>query len=346
MDMKHAAQWNPTTPPQPPYIACVDIGGSKVSVRLASVECDSASSFAFSPAAFSPALVRPTVKEGDAYALANQVIEMIEALCAKWQVRAHAITRIGVSTAGPLVRMEYGLGLMAPNICGGLLEASDLPNNWVQIPLQAPLQTHWKHAAVNVRIDVIAALQAERLWGALQGSAHCAYVTWSTGVGAGVCVDGTVLMGKNGNAGHVGHIFTGGVQQGVLAGAVCGCGNVEDVEAICGGRNLGLRAQELGYADAVALFTAAYAGDVQAKQTVNDATDTMSRALYNLVVLFDLDSIALGGSLFWHNQDYVLPRLQKGIRHGLPVLTDGVQLKVAGLGQEVGDYAALAVALG
>lgn len=340
--MKQVMQWNKSTSYQPPYTACVDIGGSKVSVRLASAESDSASSFAFSPA-----LVRPTVKEGDAYALANQVIEMIEALCAEWQVNAQAaITRIGVSTTGPLVRMKHGLGLMTPNICGGLLEASDLPNDWVQVPLQAPLQAHWSDAQVTARIDVIAALQAERLWGALQGFEHCAYVTWSTGVGAGVCVDGNAIMGKNGNAGHVGHIFAGGVPQGVLAGVVCGCGNAEDVEAICGGRNLGLRAQELGYADAAALFAAAYAGNAVAIQVVDDAIHAMGRALYNLVALFDLESIALGGSLFWYHQDYLLPRLQKSIRHGLPVLTDGVELMVAGLGQEVGDYAALAVTLG
>jgi glucokinase len=75
--------------------------------------------------------------------------------------------------------------------------------------LEAPLRQVF--AKVRVENDGIGALEAERRWGALQINgeplANCAYVTWSTGIGVGLCVDGHVLRGKNGNAGHAGHLF-------------------------------------------------------------------------------------------------------------------------------------------
>ena len=69
----------------------------------------------------------------------------------------------------------------------------------------------------------------------------------------------------------------------------------------------------------------------------------MGRTLYNLIVTLDLQRISLGGSVFWHHQDYLLPRLQANISGKLPALTEGCTLVAAGLGEQVGDYAALAL---
>jgi glucokinase len=65
---------------------------------------------------------------------------------------------------------------------------------------------------------------------------HCAYVTWSTGIGLGLCVDGHVLRGKNGNAGHAGHSFVTDNQD-----ALCGCGNTGDVEGMIAGNAIARR---------------------------------------------------------------------------------------------------------
>ena len=50
-----------------------------------------------------------------------------------------------------------------------------------------------------------------------------------------------------------------------------------------------------------------------------------------------------GGSVFWHHRDFVLPRLQAQVDGKLKPLTRGVLLVPAGLGEKVGDYAALAL---
>ena len=69
----------------------------------------------------------------------------------------------------------------------------------------------------------------------------------------------------------------------------------------------------------------------------------MGRALYNLIVTLDLKRISLGGSVFWHHGDYLLPKLQTYIQGKLPALTDGCELVPAGLADQVGDWGALAL---
>jgi glucokinase len=183
--------------------------------------------------------------------------------------------------------------------------------------------------------DAVAALEAERHWGALKGIDDCAYVTWSTGVGVGLCVGGRALRGKNGNAGHAGHSFV--VDDD--SHALCGCGNVGDVEGLIAGNSIARRFDQ----DAAELFTAAAAGEPKALETVDALCRVMGRMLYNLVITLDLQCISLGGSVFWHHRDFVLPRLQAQIDGKLVPLTRGVRLVPAGLGDKVGDYAALAL---
>ena len=306
-----------------PPVACVDIGGTKVAVAVVD------------PRGMVGRLVEPTAKQGEPQALAHQVLRMVGESCRLAQVAPADIAAVGVASCGPFVLADGCIELATPNICGGLAGAArGLPNDWTSAPLEAPLRAAF--AGVRVENDGIAALEAERRWGALQGIDHCAYVTWSTGIGVGLCVDGHVLRGKNGNAGHGGHTFVSDNFD-----ALCGCGNVGDVEALVAGNALPRRFP--AYADAAGVFIAAGAGDTGAVAIVDELCRVMGRALYNLVVTLDLQRISLGGSVFWHHRDYLLPRLQSHISGRLPALTDGCELLPAGLGDRVGDYAALAL---
>jgi len=304
-------------------VACVDIGGTKIAVNVV----DQRGALG--------RLVEPTLKQGAPDALARQVLRMIKASCQAANIQARDIAAVGVASCGPFVLNQGLVELASPNICGGLAGAArGLPNDWTTALLEAPLRQAF--ARVWVENDGIAALQAERRWGALQGMDSCAYVTWSTGIGTGLCVDGHVLRGKNGNAGHAGHMFVSDNFD-----ALCGCGNVGDVEALVAGNALPRRFP--AYPDAASVLIAARAGDTGAKAIIDEICRVMGRALYNLVVTLDLQRISLGGSVFWHHRDYLLPRLQSHITGRLPALTDGCTLVPAGLGNRVGDYAALAL---
>lgn len=306
--------------------ACVDIGGTKVSVSLNAGGGD---------ATLLAARIEPTAKSGTPEALARQVARMVDEACVELGLPPQAVQAAGVCAPGPFVLEDGAIALASPNLCGALAAArmeADPPNDWRRVPLEAPLRQRF--ARLRLENDAVAALEAERRWGALQGLAHCAYVTWSTGVGGGLCVGGQVLRGKQGNAGHIGHIFVSDDDD-----ARCGCGNVGDLEALVGGhsieRRLGVTGPEL--------FGAARAGDAQAGERVDAMCRVMGRALYNLIALLDLQRISLGGGLFFHNQAFLLPRLYSEVRGRLASVTDGCELVPAGLGARVGDYAALAL---
>jgi glucokinase len=308
-----------------PPVACVDIGGTKVAVQIADAQ------------GVRGKLSEPTAKEGENDALAQQIIRMVGQSCALAGVSVADIAAVGVATCGPFVINQGMVELAGPNICGGLAgKARGLPNDWTTALLEAPLKAVFP--GVRVENDGVGALEAERRWGALQGLSHCAYVTWSTGIGMGLCVDGHILRGKNGNAGHAGHTFVSTNHD-----ALCGCGLTGDVEGLVAGNAIPRRFGVQGFTDSTMLFIAARAGNTGAIAIVDDLCDVMGRALFNMVATLDLQRISIGGSVFWHNRDYLLPKLQAYLRGKLPALTDGVEIVPAGLGEQVGDYAALAL---
>ena len=307
--------------------ACIDIGGTKVAVSLN----------AGTGLALLAKRTEATATTGSSDALARQVLRMVDEACAEAGVAPFAVQQAGVSSCGPFVMRAGRIEVASPNICGGIAgPARGLPNDWKTAPLEAPLRERFTD--LRLANDCIAALEAERRWGGLQGLDHCAYVTWSTGIGIGLCVDGHVLRGKNGNAGHAGHMFVSDNND-----ALCGCGNIGDVEALVSGNAIARRFGRQGYADAATLLTDAREGDARAVAIVDEVCRVMGRALYNLAVTLDLQAISLGGSVFWHHRDFLLPRLQAQLAGKLGALTDGVTLLPAGLQDRVGDYAALAL---
>lgn len=303
--------------------ACIDIGGTKVSVSLNDAQ---------QPMALLVRRDEPTARSGPPEALALQCIRMVDEACAELGVSPAGVQQVGVAAPGPFVTVAGLTELATPNICGGLARVpGHLPNDWRTAPIEAPLRRRF--ASVRIENDAVAALEAERLWGALQGVPHCAYITWSTGVGCGLCVGGRVLRGKQGNAGHLGHSFASDGDE------PCGCGNVGDLEAMVAGNHVEPR---FGLSAPV-LFERAEAGDAQALAHIDELCRVMGRALHNITALLDLERISLGGSVFSNNQALLLPRLSEQLHSRLPSLTAGCELVPAGLGERVGDYAALAL---
>lgn len=313
---------------------CVDVGGSKVAVMLADAQ-------GLIPTTRCEA---PTVRTGAPDALVGQVLLLADQALARARALgrdAGPVRAVGVSACGPFVRHDGALALASPNLCGGLAGDGALPNAWRQIPLEAGLWPELRRRfgpAVQLALgnDAVAALQAERLWGALQGESNCAYVTWSTGIGVGLCVDGRVLQGKHGNAGHAGHSIVADDP----ASPLCGCGNRGDVEALAGGAALARRLDT----DVATLMAAAARGEPAAAQVAGGLCAVVGRLLYNLVVTLDLQAISLGGGILLHHADWLLPRLRQEVAARLPALTAGVRIEAAGLGHAVADHAARALA--
>ncbi|MDQ9171959.1 ROK family protein [Oxalobacteraceae bacterium R-40] len=304
------------------FIAALDIGGTKMAATVASKDAPLSR------------VTQATVKIGTSRAPAEQGLALIEAACSQAGITPGQISAVGVSSCGPFVREDGMLCLAAPNICGGQAASIDLPNDWTTIPLEKVLREHFSD--VLIENDCVAALVAERTFGAVLGEPNCAYVTWSTGIGFGLCVDGNILHGKHGNAGHAGHMLMSEVSD-----ALCGCGNRGDLEALISGRNLGNRLAK----PTADLFRAARAGDTAALAVAQEAAQWFGRGLYNLVAALDLRTFVVGGSVWHHHGDWLKPYVQKEICSHMPALTEGVTIMPAALGALVADMGAFSLVM-
>lgn len=300
------------------YIAALDIGGTKIAATIA----DRSGPLL--------RLTQATPLAGSPRTLAEQCIGLVESVCARLGVASGEVREAGVSSCGPFVLDEGMIALVSPNLCGAQPGAADLPNDWDMLPLEQVLRERF--ASVVIRNDCIAALAAERNFGAVQDEADCVYVTWSTGIGFGLCVDGHILGGKHGNAGHAGHMLLTDQSD-----ALCGCGNRGDVESLVSGRNL---ARRFGR-DVAALFAAAREGSGDEYEVVAQAARWLGRALYNVAATLDTRSFVMGGSVWLHHRDWLTPLLMQEIEGRLPALTGGVRLLPAALGPLVADIGAL-----
>jgi glucokinase len=303
-------------------IGGLDIGGTKIAATVANVDGPLAR------------LTAPTAKSGPARTVGDQALALLRAVCAQAGVEFNALTAVGVASCGPFTRIDGKLALATPNICGGGGGHPDLPNDWQAIPLEAVLREQLQLIAIE--IDCVAALAGERAFGAARNEANCVYVTWSTGIGFGLCVDGHLLRGKHGNAGHGGHML-----MDLDSDAMCGCGNRGDLEALIAGRALGNRAGM----PTPELFAAAAAGDAAARAVVQQAAVWLGRALYNLAVILDTRLFVIGGSVWLHHGAWLAPIVQREIGSRMPALTGGITLAPAALGAVTADVGALTLVM-
>lgn len=303
-------------------IGGLDIGGTKMAATVAGPEGPLAR------------LSRPTVKSGTERALPEQALVMLEEVCELAGVDPRQVAAVGVASAGPFVPDQGMLGLSSPNICGGLVPSPDLPNDWKVVPLELVLRE--RYDTLKIENDCVAALSAERSFGAVMDQRDCVYVTWSTGIGFGLCVDGNILRGKHGNAGHAGHMLLSERED-----AICGCGNRGDLEALASGRNIRHRFGT----DTVALFRAAREGETEAREAVMEAAQWFGRGLYNLAATLDTRVFVIGGSVWQHHGEWLTPIVEREISQRLPALTAGVSIVPAALGSLVTDIGALSLVM-
>ncbi len=302
------------------YVASLDIGGTKMAACIADAD--------------GPLLriTQATVQSGEPDAVVRQGLHLIDSCCQQLQINPSMVQVIGVSSCGPFEVRDGATGIIPPNLCGGLPNGEDLPNDWTFLPLESVLRERF--AAVRIANDCVAALHGERAFGTAPSNAI--YVTWSTGIGFGLCVDGHILNGKAGNAGHAGHMLLSDISD-----ALCGCGNRGDLEGMIGGRNFG---KHLGR-PLETIFRDAQRGDDIALAAVQEAARWFGRALYNLTAILDTEAIFVGGSVWRHNETLLAPLVQREIDARFPALTRGVSVHSATLGELVTDMGAFALAV-
>ncbi|WP_135663171.1 ROK family protein [Halorhabdus rudnickae] len=249
------------------------------------------------------------------------------------------LTAVGIGSVGPLNLAEGALGSPA-----------NLPDTIDKIPLTGPIGNLTETDDVYLHNDGIAGVIGERFHSD-RNPDDMAYVTISTGIGAGVCVDGHVLSGCDGNAAEVGHMTLD--PEGTMT---CGCGQDGHWEAYTSGQNIPRYAKEFYQAgdretdmpvtspDFTAPDLFEYAGEDEFADAFIDRLATFNAmGVANVVQAYAPLVIYLGGAVAENNPELVVEK----IRERLPDMVFGniPEIKLTTLGDDVVLKGALASAL-
>ncbi len=247
-------------------------------------------------------------------------------------------TAIGVSCGGPLSSAR-GVVLGPPNLPG-----------WDNVPVVELLHGHYG-VPVALRNDADAGALAEWRWGAGKGCQHMAFLTFGTGLGAGLILGGRLHTGACDMGGECGHIRLADY------GPV-GYGKSGSFEGFCSGGGIaqladtyrrealqqGLTPAYGAGASAKEVAEAARTGDPTALKVFTVCGRQLGRGLSVLIDILNPERIVIG-SLFGRCHDLLWEHTAEVIRQeALPTAAEACQVVPAALGEAIGDYAALAVA--
>jgi len=278
------------------YALAVDVGGTKVEAALVAADG------VLSPGSRDR---RPTGHDSTS----DQLAEAVRA------VARHALATLGDDD----VLVGAGIGSAGPvDLVEGTVSPINLPA-WRGFPLRALVvellaETSTDRSTgrdtdtaspapdlpVTLRLDGVSLALAEHWVGATQGVDDAVAITVSTGVGGGLIVNGRLLSGGTGNAGHIGQIQIADRPAGESAWAAT-------LEVIASGPNVVRWAQQQGWQGERGEDLAAgyVAGDEIAVAAVRRSANAVGEAISSVSTLLDLDVAAIGGGFSRVSDDYL-----------------------------------------
>jgi len=253
------------------------------------------------------------------------------------------VAAVGISAPGPM-SVSRGAMIAPPNLPG-----------WQDVPV-----ADWTRAAfgrpVFINNDANACALAEYRFGEFRGVPDLAYLTLSTGIGAGIVSGGRVLQGARDLAGEIGHHVLD------IAGPPCPCGQRGCLEIYCGGLNVAnrfrarlaaggrsLALEEAGgdpaRIDFRAIAAAALRGDALAGEFWAEFVERLAQGIGTVLMLFNPSAVVLG-TIAIHLGDRLLDPVRAALpRFAWAVSRDGVRIAPSRLGGRIGALSALSVAI-
>lgn len=253
--------------------------------------------------------------------------------------------RIGISCGGPL-DSKQGIIYSPPNLPG-----------WDSVPITRIFKDEFGIDTV-LQNDANACALAEWMMGAGKGTSNMIFLTFGTGMGAGLIIDGRLYSGTNDLAGEVGHIRVD--KTGPL-----GYGKAGSFEGFCSGGGIAQLSRtvvtkkmkrghkvsfcksetDLAGLDAKTVAEAARKGDPVALEIINMSAEYLGRGLAVLIDILNPECIVIG-SIYSRNEMLFRPFIEKVLKEeALAPALEVCSIKPAVLGDSIGDYAALCVAI-
>jgi glucokinase len=266
---------------------------------------------------------------------AEQLWRTLDALCTR------LLADEGVEPRDGLAGVGCGCGgpLKWPS---GRVSPLNIPA-WRDFPLRERLAGRFPGITVRLHNDAVCMTAGEHWRGAGRGRRNMLGMVVSTGVGGGLVLDGRLINGATGNAGHIGHVV---VDPG---GPACTCGGRGCLEAIARGPALTAWAQAEGWRPGQAEVTAkdlahdAAQGHHVGIAALSRAGTALGIAIASAIQLLDLEVVAIGGGLAQAGPLLFGP-LEETLRiHARLDYARHVPVVAAGLGQSAGLIGAAAL---
>ncbi len=275
----------------------------------------------------------------------GKIIESIDELIIKNDIKKADIKHMGISSGGP-INSETGVIMSPPNLIG-----------WDNIEIVRILEQRTGIRAA-LQNDANACALAEWSFGAARGYKHVIFLTFGTGMGAGMILNGKLYKGANDFAGEIGHVRmaehgpvgygkSGSFEGFCSGGGVAQLGKMKVLEKLQMGEKISFcpGMTELEGLNAKLIGDAAEAGDELASEIYRISGEYLGRGLALLVDLLNPEIIVIG-SIFARSES-LLRQVAFNVlnRECLRSSLNACKIVTAGLGEQLGDYGALAVAL-
>ena len=252
--------------------------------------------------------------------------------------------KIGISCGGPL-DAERGIIMSPPNLPG-----------WDNIPI-CDMLTEKFSVRCRLENDANACAAAEWLFGAGRGTKNMLFLTFGTGMGAGLILDGKLYRGTNGNAGEIGHVRlaeygpvgygkAGSAEGFCSGGGIARIGRMMAEEKLQRGMNVSYckNAAELENITAKSIAGYANEGNEDACEVYRLSGEKLGSMLALLIDLLNPEKIVIG-SIFARAQNLLWQHAKKVIdREALEFSAAVCSVVPAELGDTIGDRAAIALA--
>ncbi len=253
---------------------------------------------------------------------------------AEQMTAGEAIAAIGISAGNPM-DAEKGMLLNPPNLPG-----------WTGISMTNRMTERF-HAPARMENDANACALAEYRLGAGRGCQNMVFITFGTGFGAGLVLDGRLYRGTTGCAGELGHWRLSDY-------GPSGYGKLGSFEGFCSGGGMAQLAQTVAARyiqngtppayqayDVKTVAEAARAGDPAAMEVFSICGHRLGQGLALVCDLLDVERIVLG-SIYARCEDLLAAPMHKVMDR--EILPSQTRILPAALGEQIGDYAALTIA--
>ena len=316
------------------FIIGVDIGGTKCSVVLGTQDGRIVGSTRFAT----------RTDLGPDHAI-GRICEEIAKVRSQTSQNGNTVSAVGVSCGGPL-DSKRGIVLSPPNLPG-----------WDEVPIVSLVAKSAECEAYLLN-DADACAVAEYRFGAGRGASTMVFLTFGTGIGAGLILGGKLFSGSSGLAGEIGHVRI------AEDGPDC-YGKPGSLEGYCSGSGIARLAantarrlisagngpawceelSDLSSITAESVAMAARSGDLDAREIYEISGRYLGRGCALLIDLLNPDVIVIG-SIYVRCAELLRPAMQAELeREALDPSRANCSIVPADLGEELGNIASLCVAI-